>query len=655
MSAVQPPKSYLLGEFEFSPSTLDLSRGGSRIHLTHKPFQVLLYLVEHRERVVSRAELLERFWEGHEVYDETLTKSIGAIRKALSDTSDHPRFIATHWAEGYRYIGPCEELPSEQPPETVVAQPIAIFDSGENDLGGPEIPHPPEAPTWIPVAAGKTPVVRAAIIVTASLVVLLLAGALFRMQQGARGDTSAPPRPIRSIAVLPFKNLTNDPAQEYFTDGITESFITALSRIEDLKVISRSSVFTFKGKDIDIRDAGSRLGVEGIIEGRVRQEGDTMRVAVQLVSTSDGSVLWSRETYKRGSQDIFSLQDEIVRDVAASLRGKLSREGVERLGLHGTTDVEAYRLYLKGRHFWNKRSGEGLNRAIECFQQATERDPTYAVAYAGLADSYALLSYFTELPENETFPKARAAAQYALKLDDDLAEAHASLGLIEAWYEMNWTGAETEYKKAISISPNYATARHWYGNLLSLTARHEEGLAQLRRAQELDPLSPIISTDLGMALFFAQNYDDAALEIRKVLELDPNFITAHYFLGWVHEQKNEFTEAIAEFQKAVELSQGNALFLAMLGHSYAVSGQRIKARQTLTQLREVGRRKPISPANEAIVRLGLGQREEGLALLEKAGQARDVRLADLKVSPIYATLHSDPRFQDLLRRVGLGS
>ena len=648
-------KSYLLGEFEFSPLTVKLTRDGVPVHLPHKPFQVLHYLIEHRERVVSRQELLERFWDGHNVYDETLTKSIGAIRKALADTSDSPRFVATLWAEGYRYIGPCaerlyESMPGGQLIEETRAVRVLIR---EDDQPGITV----EKTISSPVTGSKRLIhkrfAKAAVLVGGALVILALGGLVsLRRPEGSVNSVS---KPIRSIAVLPLKNLTNDRAQEYFTDGMTESFISALSRIDGLKVISRSSVFVFKGKEVDPRDVGDRLGVEGIIEGSIRQEGDTLRVAVQLVSASDGRVIWANETYKRETHDIFSLQDEIARDVAEGLKITLSAEGIERLEKRGTRDVEAYRLYLKGRHFWNKRTGEGLEKAIECFRQATERDPAYAQAYAGLADSYALLSYFSELPENETFPKAKIAAQQALKLDDSLAEAHASLGLIAVWYELNWAGAEKEYEKAIFINPNYATAHQWYGNLLTLMGRYEEGVNQLRRAQEQDPLSLVISTDLGMALFFAQNYDQASTELNKVLELDANFTPAHYFVGWIHERRGEFASAIKEFQKAVELSQGSALFLAMLGHSYAVSGQPGKARQVLSQLREIRRHKTISLTNEAIVLLGLDEREEALRLLEQACQDKDVQLAPLKVNPIYESIRSDSRFQNILQRVGLAS
>ncbi|MDT4952719.1 MAG: eukaryotic-like serine/threonine-protein kinase [Acidobacteriota bacterium] len=456
--------------------------------------------------------------------------------------------------------------------------------------------------------------------------------------------------PIDSLAVLPLANASADPGTEYLSDGITESIINTLSQLPGLKVMARATVFRYKGKEVDIEEVRRDLNVRAVMTGRVLQFGDQLIIKIELVDTSDGSQLWG-EQYKRLAADIFEVQEEISKEISEKLRIKLTGEEKKLLVKRYTDNTEAYRLYLKGRFCLSKMTKEALGNAIKHFQQAIDTDPDYALAYAGLADAYYGLSS-NHLPPNEAMPKARAAAEKALEIDDTLAEAHASLGLVKAFYDWDWASAEDEYRRAIELNPGYASTHHWYGWYLALMGRLNEAIAEIKQASELDPLSLEINTDLGLSFLFARQYDRAIEQFEKAMEMDPNFIWTHFFMGWAYEQKGNYEGAIAEFKKARQLDD-SPLILAALGHTYVMAERRDEALRVLAEMKELAERRHVSSYHFAIIHAALGERDEAFEWLEKTYEARSEALVWLKVDPRLDTLRTDPRFIDLQRRVGL--
>jgi len=466
-------------------------------------------------------------------------------------------------------------------------------------------------------------------------------------------------KPSPSIAVLPFTNLSADKEQEYFCDGMAEEIINALTHIEGLRVVARTSAFAFKGKHVDIREIGKKLNVGAVLEGSVRKAGSRLRITTQLVNVSDGYHLWS-EKYDRDTgklccpEDIFAIQDEISLAIVDKLKIKLLRKEKAALVKRYTDDLEAYSLYLKGRYHWNKRTPEGLKKAIQHFEQVIERDPSYALAYAGLADSYILLAEHSLLPPKDAFPRAKAAVIKALDIEETLSEAHTSLAFIKTLSDWDWMGAEKEFKQAIEFNPGYATAHQWYAEHLTMTGRYAEAIAEFKRAQELDPLSLIIGVASAVTLFCGtRRYDRVIEECQKVLEMDPNFGGALNVLGMVYRERAMYEEAIEAFQKARTFDEGNTWVTAELGHAYAVSGNRSEAQKVLDELEQLSKRSYVPPDNIALVYLGLGKKNLTFEYLEKAYEDRSVGLSWLKADPIFDSLRSDPRFIKLLKKVGL--
>ncbi|HYV41566.1 MAG TPA: protein kinase [Thermoanaerobaculia bacterium] len=476
-----------------------------------------------------------------------------------------------------------------------------------------------------------------------------LAAAVLWLRPGART--------IDSVAVLPFVNAGGDPNAEYLSDGITESLIDSVSQIPGIKVISRASAFHYKGKDVGARIVGRELGVRAVLTGQVVQRGDALSIRAELVDARDETHLWGEE-YNRRLSDILAVQEEIARDISGKLRQRLTGEEKKRLAKRYTENAEAYALYLKGRYDWNKRTGEDIQKAIGYFRQAIDKDPTYALAYAGLADSYAILFYYAGLPPSETFLMAKAAASKALEIDDTLAQAHATLAFVHENFDWDFSAAGKEYRRAIELDPKYPTAHHWYSLYLSGIGRHEQAIAEAERVYKLDPLSPIISNLRAAAFYSARQYDRAIEAARKTLELDKGFSPAHFSLGCALEQKKMYPEAIAALEEAVRLSGRRIRADADLGHAYAVSGRREEAMRMIEELKARSERGYDPVADIALVYAGLGQNDEAMRWLEKAYQARSawlIRLAPLKVDPRWDALRSDARFQDLLRRIGFPS
>ena len=457
---------------------------------------------------------------------------------------------------------------------------------------------------------------------------------------------------IESIAVLPFVNQNHDADLEYLSDGVTESIINSLTQLPNLKVIARSSVFHYKGKESDPLTVGKELGVRAVLTGRITQRGDNITISTELTDVRDNKQLWG-EQYERKASDLMSLQRDIAGQIGNALRLKISGEEHNRMMKHYTENPDAYQEYLKGRYYWNKRTEAGLKKGIEYFQQAVDLDPTYALAYTGLADSYSLLPFSSATPASEVAMKARAAAARAIELDPNLAEAHASLADVMELYDWDFSGSEKEFQRAIELNPNYATAHHWYADLLDYLARPEEAKREILRAHQLDPLSLIISHTVGGVFLDAREYDRAIEQFKRTLEIDPNFPVTHQSLGLTYGRNGKYEDAIIEMNKAIALSGRRPVYVAGLGYIHAISGKTAEANKMLEELMGRAKTEYVSSYDMALVYAGLGEREKAFAWLEKAVQERDLAIISLKVDLYWDRLRDDPRFADLVRRVGL--
>jgi eukaryotic-like serine/threonine-protein kinase len=464
---------------------------------------------------------------------------------------------------------------------------------------------------------------------------------------------STAPAAISSMVVLPFVNSSADPNAEWLSDGVTESLINNLSQLPKLRVMARSTAFTYKGKNVSPQQVGYDLKVDAVLMGRVTQRGDTLSIQVDLVNAKDGSQLWG-EQYSRRLADVLAIQQEIAREVSNKLRLRLTGEQKQQQTERDTDNTEAYQLYLKGRYHWNKRTEEGTRKAIEYFQQAIEKDPTYALAYVGLAESYVI----ADLPAEERYPKAEVAALKALELDGTLGEAHATLAVTKDGYDWDRAGAEREYKRAIELSPNYGTAHHWYGESLGSWGRFDESFVEFKKALELDPLSLAIGTDFGIAQYYARQYDQSIDYLKKLIEMDPSYVRTHFYLSAVYIEKGMFEEALAEREKGALLEGENAEEMAKrkaeLINALKTSGPKGFWRKVIELEEEDAKKKKrdVVPISMAVLNARLGDRDQAFAWLEKAYAQRDTDLQWLKVAPVWDNLRSDPRFQDLTRRLG---
>ena len=457
-------------------------------------------------------------------------------------------------------------------------------------------------------------------------------------------------QPIDSIAVLPFINSNNDPDIEYLSDGITETLITKLSQLPELRVMARNTVFRFKGKDMTAQQVGEELNVRAVLTGAIVQRGNALRLNAELVDVSDGAQIWG-EQYNRTLDDIFTVQDAISEQISTSLRLKLSSADKSRLVKRHTENLEAYQLYLKGRFYWNQRTGEALKTALGYFQQAIDRDPTYAAAYAGLADCYGIFPYYAVLPAIEAIPKAKSAALKALQIDEQLAEAHTSLALAYQG-EWDWEPSDKSFRRAIELNPNYATARHWYGQGLYLRGHFEEGFAEIKQALAVDPHSLIINADLGNGYIVARRYDLALQHLQKTLSMDQDFSKTHYIIGQAYVLKNQTAKGIEHLKEALRLSDSPKV-LSMLGYAYGISGNIEEAEKTLVEIDKLSSKSFVSPYHVAMIYAGLGEKDKALELLTLCLEQRSVWLTEIKVDPFWDNLRSGPRFIELLKKVGL--
>jgi serine/threonine-protein kinase len=459
----------------------------------------------------------------------------------------------------------------------------------------------------------------------------------------ARGKT------INSVAIMPFVNTRNNPNAEYLSDGLTESIISSLSQIPNLKVMSRSAVFRYKGQNVEPQEVGQKLGVGAVLMGTVDQIGDNLVIKTELIDVSDGSQLWG-EQYNRKISDLIAVQQEISWKISKKLRLRLTGEEEKRITKHYTENTEAYQLYLKGRYFWNKRGKENLNNGIRSFQEAIKIDPGYALAYSGMADSYALLADNGAVAPNDAMPRAKAAAERAIELDPELAEGYTSLAFVKLSYDWDWPAAERDFKRALELNPNYATAHQWYASYLLQMGRYDDAREEIRRAQQLDPLSLIINANKGYYLYFARQYDEAIAQYRKTLEIDPNFGVGRFYLAQAYVQKKMYGEAIAEFQKLIASPGDDLETAAALGYAYARSGRRAEAQKILAEMIELQKSRYVSPLYIATVHAGLDDKDQAMEWLYKAYDGKHPGLVLIKVDPMFDSLRGDGRFQELLRR-----
>jgi serine/threonine protein kinase/Tfp pilus assembly protein PilF len=455
-----------------------------------------------------------------------------------------------------------------------------------------------------------------------------------------------------SVAVLPFADISPQKDQAYFCDGMTDDIITKLTKLQELKVISRTSVMRYKNTDKDIREIGKELNVNTILEGSVQKSGDYIRVNAQLINVEDGFHLWA-ETYDRELKNVFEIQSDLAENIAKALKTNLTIAEKQGLSKNPTDDLEAYNIYLVGRHFWNMRTEEGFQKSLEQFQKAIKKDPTYALAYTGIADYFNLIGYYDLVPPREAFPRAKEAAEKAIDLDENLAEAHTSLAVIQTWYEWDWAGAKSSFKRALELNPSYVTAHQWYSVWLGAMGRHDESIATAKRAQELDPTSAVISGVLGGMFMFARRYDEEIEELHRAMELDPTSYIPHWYIVHPYGFKGLYDEAIAHAQKALSLSGMSSRMKGVLSHAYACGGKKTEAKKLLNELIRLSKTKYHSPYGLALIYIELNEKDKALDFMEKAYEEHDHWLYQIKVIESVDSLRSEPRFKALLKKMGL--
>jgi TolB-like protein/DNA-binding winged helix-turn-helix (wHTH) protein/Tfp pilus assembly protein PilF len=625
MSGQETPV-YQFGPFVLDASKRRLLRDGEVVRLTPKAFETLLALVEMRGKTIEKDELLKRVWGDTVVEENNLNQSITALRKALGDSRSESQYIATIPGLGYRFVADVrEESPAETSTETAASPVVA-----ESRMARSRRP-------WL-IGAGVL------------VVVLVLTLGLISWARRPEPERFK----ISSVMVLPLENLSGDPSQEYFADGMTDALIGDLARINGLRVISRTSSMHYKGKSKPLPEIASELKVDGVVEGTVQRSGDRVLVRAQLIHATSDTHLWV-QTYERDVKDVLSMQREIAQAIAREVQAKTASHNALDATAQRPVRPKAFDDYLQGRYlYWNKRTEENLAKAIEHFQNAIREDPGYALPYAGLADCYNAMGAVQvgAMPPLEARKRAEEAARKALALDSGLAEAHASLGYVNH-FNWNWNAAEQSFKRALELNPNYANAHNLYASHLMARGLIAESIATSNRARELDPFSLSISVQRGFLLENARRYDEAIEQLRSVIAMDPNHYQAYWTLGHTYAASGRFADAVTAAEKAVALSDRVPGALGILGLVYGLAGRRDDATRVLNELLELNKQRYVTPAALVNVYIGLGDKERALTWLEKAYEERSNYIAYLNVFPIVDPLRSDPRFAGLLQKVGL--
>jgi len=611
----------------------ELWKQGRKVRLEGQPVQILLCLLENPGELVTREELRQRLWpaETYGNFEDGLNAAVKRLRQALNDSAGNPRFVETLPRRGYRFLAPVQIINAAEDGPNLIEIPPAELAPRAGDL--------PEAKGVLPSLSWKR---------SSWALLLVLLGVTAWILRPKNGPSPV----IRSLAVLPLENLSHDPSQDYFADGMTDELITELGQISELRVISRTSAMTYKGAHKSLPQIAGELNVDAVVEGTVLRSGDQVRITAQLIQASADKHLWA-QSYEGDVHQTLALQRQVARAIAEEIQIELTSHERDVLKSVKTVNPDAYEAYLKGRFFWNKRTADGMKEAISYFSQAIEKDPNYAPAYAGLTDSYALAGdwKYGVLAPKDAYPKAKAAALKAVELDGTLGEAHISLALCLDNFDWDFSYAGKEFTRGIELSPSYATGHDWYGWHLASLRRNGEALAQVEKAENLDPLSLIISSDLAEELLIAHRYDEAAKQTQKTINMDHFFAPAHYVMGATFVQKHRYDEAIAELQKATQLSEGSTAFNANLAYAYAVSGRRNEALKILTDLKNQSQHGFSNAPEIALVYVGMNDKDQAMTWLNKAFDERFSPWVLMR--PAFDPLRSDPRFQDLMHRIGL--
>ena len=603
------------GIFEVDLRAGELRRNGSKVKLQEQPFQVLAMLLERPGEVVTREGIQQKLWPEDTFVDfeHSINAAVKRLREALGDDADNPRFVETLPRRGYRFIASA-------------------------DVGAGLVSAHEGRPQGAPLR--RRYIVLAGAIIVATLAALLAFNVADLRDRLLRH--ASPPPKIESIAVLPLENLSGDPEQDYFVDGVTDALIAEIGQIGSLRVISRTSVMQYKEVKKPLPQIAKELNVDAVIEGSVLRAGDRVRITARLIGAVPERHLWARN-YERDLRDVLSLQGEIARAIADEVKAKVTPDVQARLARARPVNPDAHEAYLRGRYYWSLFP-EGPERAVEYFQKAAEKDPNYALAYAGLALSYNGLGFFQ--PPKDVCTKARAAARRALELDETLAEAHTADGFVKLYFDWDWDGAERAWRRALQLNPNNIDALQLSAEHLVFTGQFEEGLAQDRRARDLDPLSRFVNDILGYHYMRSRRYDEAIEQYRRMLELEPNATVPRIHLAWVYTLKGMHAEALAEHQKT-----GWRRDNPWLGYLYAKMGRRDDARRVADNVRRASTQHYVDPYWVAVPYAGVGEKDQAFAWLEKAYQDRSTFMAQLKVDAFFDPLRSDPRFQDLLHRM----
>ena len=634
--ATRPRLAYKFDNFCLFPGEKQLRRDGKPVPLTPKAFDLLLLLVENHGNLVTKEEFLRKLWPDSFVEEIALAHNVSHLRKALKSGPNESTFIETVPKRGYRFTGSVLEVNDPGPDLEV---PTATTSP---DIARPDQGHSAPKPLLIWRWSAR---------IWAGFVILVAVGgglAFFISHKASARATAE----IRSIAVLPLVNLSGDPEREYFTDGMTDELITNLARLGSVRVVSQTSTIRYKRTQKSLPEIARELNADAIVEGTVQSSPGRLHVTAQLVQAHPEKHLWA-QSYDRPLGDALALQEELARAIAGAIHTTITPQRQAQLGQRRRVSPEAYQLYLKGRYFWNRRTEEGLVKAIDYFRQSIANEPDYAEAYSGLADCYNLLHFYGGLAPEESVPKARAAAQKALALDDRLAEAHTSLAYLTHRFDWDWATAEEEYKRALELNPNYATAHHWYAEYLMIRARFPEAQAQLQKAKELDPLSLEINTDQGLPFYFTSQYERAIEQYQQVVEMDPSFAPVHFALRDVYELEGRFDEAVKEFRKGVALSGGSDEMVEPVARAFAHRGPQGYWRERLDLALRGPSKLRTTPTQIANLYAALGNKKQALEWLGKAYAARDDELVWLTVEPWHDGLRSEQGFVELAHRLGL--
>jgi TolB-like protein/DNA-binding winged helix-turn-helix (wHTH) protein/Tfp pilus assembly protein PilF len=634
----QPDERFRFGVFDLDLRTGELHKHGLRIRLQEQPLQVLALLLEHPGEVVTREELQRKLWPADTFvdFDHGLNKAINKIRDALGDSAESPRFVETIARRGYRFLAEVKAADTVSVPSQEITPPP---NPAVEIRGHPDLDVAATAKYHSPTLAWK---------ISAFVLLLLMASvAAWKIRSENR-----PPLVIHSLAVLPLESLSNDASQDYFADGMTDELISDLGQISALRVISRTSVMGYKHARKPLPQIARELNVDAVVEGTVLRSGDQVRITAQLIDAAADKHLWSK-SYEGELKDTLALQSNVARAIADQIQINLNPQERAALKSVKVVNPEAYEDYLKGRFFWNKRTADGLKVAQTYFGRAIDEDPKYAPAYSGLADTYALLGdwQYAVMTPKQAFPQAKSAATKALELDDSLGEAHNSLAFCLDGFDWNFEAAGTEFQRALELNPSYATAHHWYAWHLSLLGRYDEALAEMRKAESLDPLSLIINADLAELLLIAHSYDESIRQSLKVIEMDPDFALAHNQLGQAYLQKHMDEQAVAELQKAVRLSGSSPTSIANLARAYAASGKNSEAANLLNDLKKRSNSTYSNAPEIAAIYAALGDKDQAMNWMEKGFEERFN--PGVLLRPGFDPLRADPRFKDLVRRIGL--